>query len=169
VVAATNRDLAEEVRSRRFREDLYYRLNVFPIRLPALRERKDGLPLLVDFLLSQAVVQTGRAVRGIEPAAMTKLLQYHWPGNIRELRNVIERAVILCKGEITLADLPDTMRMLGSGSDGGEAGSLRERERAMILQTLESCGNNRRLAAEQLGISRRTLQYRLKEYGLVEP
>lgn len=169
VVAATNRDLAEEVRSRRFREDLYYRLNVFPIRLPALRERKDGLPMLVDFLLSQAVTQTGRAVRGIEPAAMAKLQQYHWPGNIRELRNVIERAVILCKGEVTVADLPDNVCTLGAVGDGGEAGSLRERERTMILQTLESCGNNRRLAAEQLGISRRTLQYRLKEYGLVDP
>jgi len=169
VVAATNRDLAEEVRSRRFREDLYYRLNVFPIRLPALRERKDGLSLLVDFLLSQAVVQTGRAVRGIEPAAMARLLQYHWPGNIRELRNVIERAVILCKGEVTLTDLPDNVRMLSAVGDGGESGSLREQERAMILQTLEGCGNNRRLAAEQLGISRRTLQYRLKEYGLVDP
>ncbi len=100
---------------------------------------------------------------------MTKLLQYHWPGNIRELRNVVERAVILCKGEITVADLPDNVRVLGAGSDGGEAGSLRGRERAMILQTLERCGNNRRLAAEQLGISRRTLQYRLKEYGLIDP
>lgn len=168
VVAATNRDLAEEVRLRRFREDLYYRLNVFPIRLPALRERKDGLPLLADFLLSQAVKNTGRPVRGIEPAAVTKLLQYHWPGNIRELRNVIERAVILCKGEVTVADLPDNVRMLASAGESSEVGSLRERERTMILQTLENCGNNRRLAAEQLGISRRTLQYRLKEYGLVE-
>lgn len=168
VIAATNRDLAEEVRLRHFREDLYYRLNVFPIRLPALRERKDGLPRLVEFLLSQAVAQTGRAVRGIEPAAMTKLLQYHWPGNIRELRNVIERAVILCKGEVTLADLPENVRLILGAAEGDEACSLRDRQRATILQTLESCGNNRRVAAEKLGISRRTLQYRLKEYGLIE-
>jgi DNA-binding NtrC family response regulator len=169
VVAATNRDLTEEVRLRHFREDLYYRLNVFPIRLPALRERKDGLPVLVDFLLAQAVVQTGRTVRGIEPAAMAKLLSYHWPGNIRELRNVIERAVILCKGEVSVADLPDNVRLIQGSGDGDESASLRDRQRATILKTLESCGNNRRVAAEKLGISRRTLQYRLKEYGLVEP
>lgn len=167
-VAATNRDLTEEVRQRRFREDLYYRLNVFPIHLPALRERKDGLPQLIDFLLSQAVASTGRTVRGIEPATMAKLQQYQWPGNIRELRNVIERAVILCKGEITLTDLPDNVCLPGTGRDDGETGSLRDQERATILKALENCGNNRRMAAEQLGISRRTLQYRLKEYGLIE-
>jgi DNA-binding NtrC family response regulator len=132
-----------------------------------LRERQDGLPLLVDYLLKRAVIQAGRTVQGIDPAALTQLLCSNWPGNIRELRNIIERAVILCKGRITLADLPHAVTQTTVDMDGADAVNLRGRERATILQTLESCGNNRRLAAEKLGISRRTLQYRLKEYGVI--
>ncbi|MDK9716286.1 MAG: sigma-54 dependent transcriptional regulator [Trichlorobacter sp.] len=170
VIAATNRDLREEVRQRRFREDLYYRLNVFPIHLPALRERRDGLAALVRYLLQRAAFQTGREVQGIEPQALEAVAEYGWPGNIRELQNVIERAVILCKGQITRADLPDTLRQSPVASDGLRgSGSLRERERTGILEALAVCDNNRRLAAEKLGISKRTLQYRLKEYGLIEP
>ncbi len=169
VIAATNRDLEAEVNERRFREDLYYRLNVFLIRLPALRERRDGIPLLVDFLLKSAAAQTGRTVLDIEPSALEKLVAYSWPGNVRELRNVIERAVILAKGRITVADLPDNVRHLSVPAiELPDLSSLKDRERSTILATLESCKNNRRLAAEKLGISRRTLQYRLKEYGLVE-
>lgn len=171
IVAATNRDLAEEVKERRFREDLYYRLNVFPIPLPPLRERQDGLPLLIDYLVRRAASQTGRPVPSVAPDALAALQSYSWPGNIRELQNVLERAVILHKGRITTSELPDLLRrpvqvhheaLLPAG------GSLRDLERAGILEALESCGNNRRLAAEKLGISKRTLQYRLKEYGLVE-
>jgi DNA-binding NtrC family response regulator len=170
IVAATNRNLAEEVKERRFREDLYYRLNVFPIQLPSLRERRDGLPLVVNYLLQRAAAQTGRAVQAIEPMALAAVLDYGWPGNVRELQNVLERAVILCKGQITVADLPDVLRQPVIISDlSKDCGSLRERERTSILEALESCGNNRRLASEKLGISRRTLQYRLKEYGLLEP
>lgn len=171
VIAATNRDLGEEVRERRFREDLYYRLNVFPVQLPALRGRRDGLPVLVRYLVQRAAMQTGRDLQEIEPRALELLYGYSWPGNIRELQNVIERAVILCKGAITVADLPDGLRQPVVTGDipreGG--GSLRDRERAGILEALASCNNNRRLTAEKLGISKRTLQYRLKEYGLVEP
>lgn len=171
IVAATNSDLAEEVKERRFREDLYYRLNVFPIPLPPLRERQDGLPLLIDYLVRRAASQTGRPVPSVAPDALAALQSYSWPGNIRELQNVLERAVILHKGRITTSELPDLLRrpvqvhheaLLPAG------GSLRDLERAGILEALESCGNNRRLAAEKLGISKRTLQYRLKEYGLVE-
>ncbi|MDD2501934.1 MAG: sigma-54 dependent transcriptional regulator [Geobacter sp.] len=170
VIAATNRDLGEEVRERRFREDLYYRLNVFPLQLPALRDRRDGIPVLVHYLLQRAAVQTGRGLQDIEPQALEMLCGYSWPGNIRELQNVIERAVILCKGSITVSDLPDALRQSSVAGDASrECGSLRERERAVILEALTSCNNNRRLAAEKLGISKRTLQYRLKEYGLVEP
>ena len=169
VIAATNRDLTEEVRERRFREDLYYRLNVFPLQLPALRNRRDGLPVLVRYLLQRASMQTGRDLQDIEPQALEILCGYGWPGNIRELQNVIERAVILCKGVITVADLPDGLRQpVVTGGTAREDGSLRERERTAILEALASCTNNRRLAAEKLGISKRTLQYRLKEYGLVE-
>ena len=169
VVAATNRDLAEEVRERRFREDLYYRLNVFPLQLPALRDRRDGIPVLIRYLLQRAAIQTGRGLQDIEPQALEMLSGYSWPGNIRELQNVIERAVILCKGAITASDLPDAVRQpVVTGDSTREGSSLRDRERAGILEALASCSNNRRLAAEKLGISKRTLQYRLKEYGLVE-
>jgi len=169
IVAATNRDLAEEVRERRFREDLYYRLNVFPLPLPPLRERRDGLQLLVHYLLKRAAEQTGRGIPLIDPAALASLEQYGWPGNIRELQNVIERAVILSKGQVTVHELPDGLRRPVSDTvipAGG--GSLRDLERATILEALAACGDNRRLAAEKLGISKRTLQYRLKEYGLVD-
>lgn len=169
IVAATNRDLAEEVRERRFREDLYYRLNVFPLPLPPLRERRDGLQLLVHYLLKRAAEQTGRGIPLIDPAALASLEQYGWPGNIRELQNVIERAVILSKGQVTVHELPDGLRRPVSETvmpAGG--GSLRDLERATILEALAACGDNRRLAAEKLGISKRTLQYRLKEYGLVD-
>lgn len=168
IIAATNRNLAAEVQQRRFREDLYYRLNVFPINLPPLRERGDGLSLLVSYLLQRAAAQTGRLVQLVEPDALTALGNYAWPGNIRELQNIIERAVILCKGTVTLQDLPDSLRrrepVLDTGQNGG---NLWDMERAAILEALESCGNNRRMAAEKLGISKRTLQYRLKEYGMV--
>ncbi|QOX79942.1 sigma-54-dependent Fis family transcriptional regulator [Trichlorobacter lovleyi] len=170
VIAATNRDLGEEVRERRFREDLYYRLHVFPIHLPALRDRRDGLTVLVQYLLQRAAIQTGREVQGIEPQALAAVAGYGWPGNIRELQNVIERAVILCKGQVTVGDLPDGVRQPPAAAGMTKAsGSLRDRERNDILDALASCGNNRRLAAEKLGISKRTLQYRLKEYGLVKP
>jgi len=170
IVAATNRDLAEEVKERRFREDLYYRLNVFPIQLPSLRERRDGLPLLVNYLLQRAAIQTGRTVQDIEPQALEAILNYGWPGNVRELQNVLERTVILCKGRITVADLPDGLHQTVVVSDPPkDDGNLRARERASILEALEKCGNNRRLTSEKLGISKRTLQYRLKEYGLLEP
>lgn len=171
IVAATNRDLLEEVKERRFREDLYYRLNVFPVQLPSLRERRDGLPLLVGYLLQRAAGQTSRGVPLVDPKAMDALAGYGWPGNIRELQNILERAVILSKGQLTLAELPETLRHPAPAAavtvTSGD-GSLRERERAAILEALATCGDNRRMAAEKLGISKRTLQYRLKEYGLVE-
>lgn len=169
IVAATNRDLALEVQERRFREDLYYRLNVFPIHLPPLRERLDGLPILVDYLLKRAAGQSGRSPQGIETAALELLTAYRWPGNIRELQNIIERAVILCKGQVTPECLPDVVRRPVPFSEVPAVnGKLSELERAVIMEALESCSNNRRLAAEKLGISKRTLQYRLKEYGVVE-
>jgi DNA-binding NtrC family response regulator len=139
--------------------------------VPALRERRVGLPVLVRYLMQRAALQTGRDLPEIEPQALEILYGYSWPGNIRELQNVIERAVILCKGVITVVDLPDGLRQPALMTDGTarEDVSLRERERSAILEALASCNNNRRLAAEKLGISKRTLQYRLKEYGLVEP
>jgi DNA-binding NtrC family response regulator len=166
VVAATNRDLAAEIRERRFREDLFYRLNVFPVTLPPLRERRDALPQLVNWFIRRFSGMTGKKVRSIEPDAMAALRRYPWPGNIRELQNVVERGVILARHSLTLDDLPDAFRAPSTVTQEGE-GVLKGLEREAILAALKSCGNNRRMAAEKLGISRRTLQYRLREYGLV--
>lgn len=164
IVAATNRKLAEEVKDRRFREDLYYRLNVFPIHLPPLRDRRDGMPQLIGYLLSRMSQQTGRSTPVLTPRAMARLVGYAWPGNIRELQNTIERAVIISKGSIDNVDLPELIiKPMATASDG----SLWEQQRGAILEALATSSNNRRLAAEKLGVSRRTLQYRLKEYGLV--
>ena len=168
IVAATNRDLEAEIRERRFREDLYYRLNVFPIHLPPLRERRDGLPILTEYLVLRAAQQIGRAVSLVEPEVHAAFADYDWPGNIRELQNVIERAVILSSGRITLSDLPELIRRPVKQPSVTTDGSLQDREREAILEVLAQCDGNRRLAAERLGISKRTLQYRLKEYGLVD-
>jgi DNA-binding NtrC family response regulator len=168
IIAATHRDLEAEVREKRFREDLFYRLNVFPIGLPPLRQRKDALPRLAEYFVVRFAGQTGKRTSGISQEAMEELLEYNWPGNIRELQNVIERAVILGKELIVPADLPDTLTdpVCHQGEEHGE--SLRGIEREAILRALEKADGNRRKAAQELGISRRTLQYRLKEYGLVD-
>ncbi len=168
IVAATNRDLEAGIRERRFREDLFYRLNVFPIHLPPLRERRDGLPILTEYLVLRGAQQIGRVVSLVEPEVHAAFADYDWPGNIRELQNVIERAVILSSGRITLSDLPELIRRPVKQSSVTTDGSLQDREREAILEVLEQCNGNRRLAAERLGISKRTLQYRLKEYGVVE-
>jgi len=166
VLAATNRDLEKDVRDGRFREDLYYRLHVFPVQLPPLRERNDAIPLLTDYFVERFGRQIGKRVQGVSPEALTILQSYRWPGNIRELQNVIERAVILCRGAISVADLPATLS--ACDSDAQELGTLKDLEREAILSALEKTGGNRRRAAEELGLSRRTLQYRLKEYGLIK-
>lgn len=169
IIAATNRDLAREVRERRFREDLYYRLNVFPVHLPPLRERQDALPVLTAYLLGQAARMADRMPQSPDEAVLAVLRRYPWPGNVRELQNVIERAVILGAGGINPGDLLPALPPGDCGIEGadGTGETLRERERTAILAALAACDNNRRLAAERLGISKRTLQYRLKEYGLV--
>jgi DNA-binding NtrC family response regulator len=168
IIAATHRDLEAEVREKRFRDDLFYRLNVFPISLPPLRQRKDALPQLAEYFVKRFAGQSGKKAKGISQEAMDTLREYNWPGNIRELQNVIERAVILGRENILPADLPNTLTDPDSrqGEEYGE--SLKGLEREAILRALEKVDGNRRKAAQELGISRRTLQYRLKEYGLVD-
>lgn len=168
IVAATNRDLPREVAARRFREDLFYRINVFPVSLPALRDRSDALASLVPYLTARCSRLTGKKSPAVSPAAMEALRRHDWPGNIRELQNVIERAVILAKGVITPGELPDVIRARPTAAPPNAPGLLRENEHDTIRTALKLCGGNRRLAAEKLGISRRTLQYRLKEYGLID-
>jgi DNA-binding NtrC family response regulator len=168
IIAATHRDLETEVREKRFRDDLFYRLNVFPIRLPPLRERKDALPLLADYFIGRFARITGKSTREVSKEAMTALAEYNWPGNIRELQNVIERAVILGDEMIRLKDLPASLVEPAVMEPEDRHGSLKSLEREAILKALDHAGGNRRKAALELGISKRTLQYRLKEYGLIE-
>ncbi|GAM10870.1 acetoacetate metabolism regulatory protein AtoC [Geobacter sp. OR-1] len=168
VIAATNRNLQVEVAERRFREDLYYRLNVFPLHLPPLRERVDAIPLLVDYFLDRFGRQIGKKLKGVEAEALTALKGYAWPGNVRELQNAMERAVILAQGMVRCANLPEAIlnRSVPESRDSREA--LKDVERELIVKALERQRGNRRLAAEELGISKRALQYKLKEYGLLD-
>jgi transcriptional regulator with PAS, ATPase and Fis domain len=168
VVAATNRDLGKEAAVGRFREDLYYRLNVFPIILPPLRDRRDAVNDLADFFVRLHAGNMGKKLSKVTAPVLKALCNYGWPGNIRELQNVIERAVILARGEVTMAELPEVIRQSQVGESGQETGILKEAERDAIAAVLKVTAGNRRLAADRLGISRRTLQYRLKEYGLVD-
>jgi len=166
VLAATNCDLAREIITGRFREDLFYRLNVFPLTLPPLRDRRDAVGDLAEFFIRLHGRNMGKRLSGIATPALKALRAYSWPGNIRELQNVLERAVILARGEVTSAELPEIFRSAANGALPAESGLLKEAERQAIIATLKATAGNRRLAADRLGISRRTLQYRLKEYGL---
>ncbi len=166
VLAATNRDLAREITTGRFREDLFYRLNVFPLTLPPLRDRRDAVGDLANFFVRLHARSMGKQLSGIATPALRALRAYHWPGNIRELQNVMERAVILARDEVTSAELPGIFRLLPNGEMSTGHGLLKEAERQAIIAALKATAGNRRLAADRLGISRRTLQYRLKEYGL---
>ncbi|NWF55522.1 MAG: sigma-54-dependent Fis family transcriptional regulator [Syntrophaceae bacterium] len=175
VIAATNKDLGREVKEGRFREDLYYRLNVVPVLLPPLRARRDDIPALAAHFLSLYREKNKKELKGISPRALDLLVRYDWPGNIRELENCMERAVIMSRGEVIApVDLPPQVQALSPGKE--ESGihlplniSLGEVERALILKTLEDTGGNRSRAAEILGINRRTLQIKLKEYGMESP
>jgi len=175
VIAATNKDLTKEVKEGRFREDLYYRLNVVPITMPPLRERKEDIPPLADHFLAVYREKNRKPLKSISGKALDLLVRYDWPGNIRELENSIERAVIMAREEmITPVDFPPQIQRLSEeGEKEGSAipygMSLGEMERGLIVKTLAEMGGNRTRAAEILGINRRTLQNKLKEYGLNAP
>lgn len=165
IIAATNRDLREEVRAGTFREDLFFRLNVVEIHLPPLRERSEDVPLLSNYFLKKAAESFKREVRSISPKAMQMLLRHPWHGNVRELQNVVERAVVLCRGEeIQEQDLQlqhvREADLLQSGL------TLEEFERKLVEKTLREMKGNRTQTAEKLGVSLRWLQYRLKEWDI---
>lgn len=168
VIAATNRILHDEVAQRRFREDLYYRLNVFPLQLPSLRERIDALPRLTDYFVYRFSLQIGKKLKGVEPEALAVMKSYPWPGNIRELQNVIERGAILAHDFISLGNLPDQM-LRNQGEKSCESKDmLKSMEKTIIIRALQNNEGNRRLTAAELGVSRRTLQYKLKEFDLLD-
>jgi DNA-binding NtrC family response regulator len=169
VLCATNRDLKEEIRKQRFREDLFFRLNVFNLHLPPLRERREDVPLLVQHFIEKFSGETGKHVHGVAPAAMDVLQNYAWPGNIRELRNTVERALILVDGEIIGEEhLPPDMR-----PSRQEAAMLRvplgvplkDVEKEYILATLQRNGGNKARSAEILRISEKTLYNKLNRYA----
>ena len=177
IIAATNRDLREEVAQGRFREDLFYRLNVVPVRMPALRERCDDIPLLVDRFAERISDRMDRERVKISEAALATLQRWPWPGNIRELDNAIERAVLLCDGnEVVAEDLPLEYREhTGSAPEAGASdGLLKDRvrqatrkiEHDAIAAALEVTGGNVTQAAKRLGLSRRGLQLKMKELGI---
>jgi two-component system response regulator AtoC len=174
LIAATNGDLAQLVSEKKFREDLYYRLNVVQIRVPPLRERKEDIPLLANAFLKEISQRDNKPFRPLSPEAMDALLRYEWPGNIRELKGAIDSGVTLATGnQITLQDLPLTVTQAQFGSPanlGENVGqmNLHNNEMRLIMRALEETRGNRTEAAKKLGISRRTLHRRLKELNLSE-
>jgi two-component system response regulator AtoC len=180
VVAATNKDLREEVRKGTFREDLFFRLDVIPLRLPPLRDRKDDLPALISHFLDRFQRQFGREVQGVSGAAMQLLQQYDWPGNVRELRNVLERVILLGpEGPIQPGDLPSEIRFWRGSNPAARAKcpfvlpedgvDLDGVEKGLIAQALDRTGGNQTAAARLLGITRYALRYRIEKHGLDGP
>jgi DNA-binding NtrC family response regulator len=172
VLAATNKEPARGLQDGSFREDLYYRLNVFTLSLPLLRARREDIPLLIQAFVEEFDAKYERKVRGVDEAALRYLVAHDWPGNVRQLRNTLERAVISCAGElITAADLPHEP-VPGSAEEPRAsaphpaATKLKDVEREVILKTLASMGNNKTRAAEVLGISLKTLHNKLNRYGV---
>jgi DNA-binding NtrC family response regulator len=173
LIAATNKNLAEMVRQGKFREDLFYRLNVVPVYMPPLRERKEDIPMLAHAFLKEFAIKNNKPVSEFEPAAMDALMTYNWPGNVRELRAAVEGAVVLGrKDRVTLRDLPATIRNFVAGIPSGGTGmapatmNVEEAEKQLIARALHESKGNRTEAAHKLGMSRRTLHRKLHKYHL---
>jgi two-component system response regulator HydG len=167
IIAATNRDLPAQVEAGRFREDLYYRLNVVNIEVPPLRARPTDLLPLATHFLRRFAKENGKPVAGFADDAVKRIMKYRWPGNVRELENVIERAVVLCdEPMLTARHLPEGVGNAGRGGVQVPGSTLEEIERHAILTTLEACGANTTKAAQMLGMSVRKIQYKLHEYGV---
>jgi two-component system response regulator AtoC len=175
LIAATNKNLSDLVRAGKFREDLFYRLQVVPIVLPPLRERRSDIPLLVQSFIREFAKENEKRVIDLTSDALEALIHYSWPGNVRELRTAVEHAVVFCRGErITLRDLPLAVRGGGEENAATDAGALlvagdvtvKEAEKQLIVRALKECEGNRTEAAKKLGMSRRTLHRKLHTYHL---
>ncbi len=178
VIAATNFDLQEEIRKGHFLSDLLYRIEVIPIRAPALRKRREDIPLLVNHFVRHYAVQYEKSIDGVTPETMEILVRYNWPGNVRELKNCLARAVLLSKGPRLMPDELSEQIVSGAGlsaanadkeifSDLPEKGiTLRDMESELIRKTLEKCSGNKSLASQCLGISRKTLYEKIERYGI---
>jgi DNA-binding NtrC family response regulator len=174
VIAATNRNLEDEVKRGRFREDLYYRLNVMPIVMPALRQRPEDIPRLITYYVDSYNTEFRKRIRRVAPSAMERLKSYPWPGNVRELRNAVERAMLLAEGdELTLdhfpvvekrtAELSESVELPASGID------LEQLERSLVVQALQRSGWNQTRAAGLLGVNRDQIRYRIEKFKLEKP
>jgi two-component system NtrC family response regulator len=169
IIAATNRNLEEEVRKGTFREDLYYRLNVVNIVVPPLRERKEDIPLLLDFFLKKYNVKHKKNIKGLTREARDVLVRYDYPGNVRELENIVERAVVLTRGDhISSEDLPNLAEQAMGASDSGIRGTVESLERSMIIEALANADWVQTKAAATLGLSERMLRYKIKKYSIIK-
>jgi DNA-binding NtrC family response regulator len=179
LITATNRNLLQDVKDGRFREDLYYRLNVFPTHLPSLRERKEDILPLTDYFIEKFNKKLDRSVKHIDTKVKEVLVRYEWPGNIRELENFIERIVLMAGGDIiTFADIPQEWKsaaeVLFIAPPAGQKkpfkdfvkSHMEEVEKQSIIQCLEECGGNVTKAAQRLGLSRKGLQLKMIKYNL---
>ena len=173
IVAATNRDLETAVDEKRFREDLYYRINVIHVQLPPLRARGNDVLLLAQAFLQQLATQSGKSVVGLSTAAAEKILSYHWPGNVRELSNCVERAVALTQfDQLQVEDLPEKVRdyrqshIIVASEDASDLVPMEEVERRYVLRVLQAVGGNKTMAAQILGFDRKTLYRKLERYGV---
>ncbi|UCD80530.1 MAG: sigma 54-interacting transcriptional regulator [Desulfobacterales bacterium] len=171
ILAATNKELLKEVKIGNFREDLFYRLNVIPIQMPALRNRRNDIPLLARHFLRHFAAEQGNGAEGISSDAMRLLLDYHWPGNVRELENSIEHAAVLAKGKnIEISDLPKALVQAEPEEiTATPKRTIYENERKLLLEVLDECSWNKKAAAHRLGISRSTLYDKLKKYQIAKP
>lgn len=176
VIAATNRDLRAMVADGRFRDDLYYRINVLSIDVPPLRERREDVPVLIEYFLKKHTRNTSKLVRGLTPETRKLMVDYSWPGNVRQLESAIERAILLCEGDqITIEDLPLEVRQESRPAAEGafklppEGISFEDVERDLITQAMEQTDYNITKAAKLLGLTFRTLQYRLEKFGIKKP
>jgi two-component system response regulator HydG len=173
VISATNHDLTNLIEEKKFRQDLYFRIKGVSVSLPALREMPEDIPALIDYFLKEAVVEVGSPVKGITDPAQAILVDYDWPGNIRQLRNCIRTMVVMCdRDRLDVRDIPPEvyrrpqLAAAGPAEAGREGASLNELEKQAILETLAKTGNNREKAARILGIGERTLYRKIKEYNL---
>ena len=171
IIAATNRNLLEEVKAGQFREDLYYRLNVIPLQLPPLAKRRNDVPLLAEHFLRRFALVHRKTIDSFSPETMRVLLDHPWPGNVRELENTIEHAVVLAKGpRIETAHLPAALRTANaSPTPVDRSSTIVQHERKLLKETMEACGWNKKKAAQRLGISRSTLYEKLRKYEIKPP
>jgi two-component system response regulator AtoC len=174
ILAATHRDIAAETAAGRFREDLFYRINVLTIRIPPLRERREDIPLLMDHFIARNNIRLSTNIRGVSPEARKTFLEYSWPGNVRELENTIERAMVLCESEVIgkedlperIRDADDTVQAHLASGELSIKKTVRAIEEILIKKALEKTKGNRTRAAEILEISHRALLYKIKDYQI---